>query len=246
MSKQSSYFLNAADIQAAINDNVDEYASHFMYVCVSSPSIPTLGPLLNHRRFMTIYGNIFGHDTNTEYKFARKFGAFAGTTWIRHNTAIAETGEASKDPDIGFNGRTLKVVIDKGGKSLHSMIVQVDNMIAAIRYVKKKTLLAALLELEHFQGETDEVSAIFRESNAGDDESVIGLYNAREDSEEETSEDEAAIQGSGSEITQDIEKSHENADLPKTHILEIRAEAMAKEFADRICGPDFVMPEEFF
>ena len=127
------------------------------------------------------------------------------------------------------------------------MVVRVDNLVGAVHYVEGKTLLVALLEVEHFEGETDEVSAMFRDlrlSKEGSERtSSIDGDEGKEDPDEEINSSESE---SESEATQHKQGSPQTDKPSKIRILEIRAEAMAEEFASRICGPDFVMPEEFF
>lgn len=214
---------------------------------------------------MTVYGTIFGHDKKNDVTAVRKFGAFAATTWLRQAKAITETGAASTEPDFGLNGKTLKVVISQDGKCLHHMVVQVDDMISAIYYVKEKTLLAAQMEKEKFTGETDEISAMFLDlqvrnridggatkaanstkarattaTNAkteGDENALVS-----EQSEPETVEHESS---SAKDDDAASSPSSPNSELSKIRILEIRAEAMAEAFREDVCGPNFKMPAEF-
>lgn len=216
---------------------------------------------------MTVHGTIFGHDKYNDITAVRKFGAFAGTTWLRHAKAITETGAASTEADFGLNGKTLKVVITKDGKSLHHMVVQVDDMVSAIYNVKEKTLLAAQMEKGNFVGETDELSAMFlgldaRDSKgrgtsipengtkAGDTTTLNAKNEGRE--AESTISSEQSEQGTIEHESRSSEyddcassSSSPTAKLSKIRILEIRAEAMAEAFREDICGPLFKMPAEF-
>jgi len=201
---------------------------------------------------MTTHGTIFGHDANQEIRAIRKFGAFAGTTWLRHAKAIAATGQASTEPDFGLNGKTLKVVVGEGGKELQSMVVQVDDMISAVCCVKERTLLAAQMEKEGFEGEMDEVAASFSNDGLDDAESakVSGIEgDEQQDGEDdvplEESEPKEAVESKPEDPSAVVSTSPSDAKLSKIRILEIRAETMAKEFAEEICGPDFRMLPEF-
>lgn len=214
---------------------------------------------------MTVHGTIFGHDKNNDVTAVRKFGAFAGTTWLRHAKAITETGVASTESDFGLNGKTLKVVITKDGKSLHHMIVQVDDMVSAIYNVKEKTLLAAQMEKGNFVAETDEISAMFLDldvrngkdttkpengTRVGDTTTLNAKNEGRE--AESTTSSEQSEQGTVEHESRSSEyddcassSSSPIAKLSKIRILEIRAEAMAEAFREDICGPLFKMPAEF-
>ena len=209
---------------------------------------------------MTTHGTVFGHDKSQDVKLARKFSAFSGTTWLRHEKAIMETGQAFPDPDIGLNGRTLKVVINENEKGLQSMIVQVDDFIGAVSYVKEKTLLAALLEREALQGESDDVArmALGRQTNGDTNEESErdqGINGDDSDRAEDGSDEEKrnGSEGSSSAIGEDtISSSASTGDfalsdvkLSKIRILEIRAETMANAFKEEICGPEFRMPLDF-
>ncbi len=207
---------------------------------------------------MTVYGTIFGHDKNNDITAVRKFGAFAGTTWLRHAKAITETGAASTEPDFGLNGKTLKVVISKDGKGLHHMVVQVDDMVSAIYYVKEKTLLAAQMEKENFAGETDEISAMFLDLDMrnGSDSGTTKAENGTK--ARDTTAPDAKVGGTGPKNAIVSEQSEHDviddaasssspteAKLSKIRILEIRAQTMAEAFQEDVCGPSLKMPAEF-
>lgn len=205
---------------------------------------------------MTVYGTIFGHDKDNDINTVRKFGAFAGTTWLRHAKAIAETGAASTEPDFGLNGQTLKVVITMDGHSLHHMVVQVDDMISAIHLVKERTLLAAQMEKGNFAGETDEISAMFQDLELGKVGDTAATKANSDAKDEATTATDAKDKEEDPEMPETKGKGPENnaatssstrpkARLSKIRILEIRAEAMAEAFKEDICGPNFKMPAEF-
>lgn len=211
---------------------------------------------------MTVYGTIFGHDKNNNVNPVRKFGAFAGTTWLRHAKAIAETGAASTEPDFGLNGKTLKVVITKDSKRLHHMVVQVDDMISAIYYVKEKTLLAAQMEKAKFAGETDEISAMFLDQQVRNGSDRIATKaenntkarattaaNAKDDGNEDAEQSEREpVEHKINNLEDDdtaSSSSSQKIKLSKIRILEVRAEAMAEAFREDVCGPSFKMPAEF-
>ncbi|KAL6714583.1 hypothetical protein ACLMJK_008008 [Lecanora helva] len=226
-------FLNPEDIRTLIDDNTDEHAPHFT--------------------FMTTHGTILGHDNSQNVKTARKFGAFAGTTWLRHSKSIADTeGEASPEPepDFGLNGKTLKVIIDQKGKKMQGMIVMIDGMVSAITYVKGETLLAAQMERSGFVGEGDEVAVMILEDEplnhpfASNREESLEADNEHDDlSDGENSRNSKGKEKDDITINSSISQSDEK--LSKIRILEIRAETMAKVFAGEICGPEFRMPPDF-
>lgn len=205
---------------------------------------------------MTTHGTIFGHDKAQDIKAVRKFGAFAGTTWLRHDKAIAETGQALTEPDFGLGGKTHKVVIANDGKHLHSMIVEIDGMISAICVVKEKILLAAQKEKVQFKGETDEIAGMFEVLELGMGEDEGGVAGAVTREKGRGVENATISNESEPGMVTNVGKAPENgatvgsssppkAQLSKIRILEIRAESMAREFEEDICGHEFFMPAEF-
>lgn len=147
------------------------------------------------------------------------------------------------------------------------MVVAVDGLVGAVRGVREGCLMAALLERGRFGGEVEggmgldggkegegkgegkgEAEAEEAEGQGQGKGESSGFDERGENSDdlEENSDDGTSSQTSELEDAPDESKSLEEGKLSKIRILEIRAEAMAKEFAEEICGPDFTMPDDFY
>lgn len=252
---KTSGFLNPVEIRNLITANTDENAPHFVYFPLHHPpSLPPhlhQKPPLTHPSFMTDHGTIFGHDPASSPPWVRKFGAFAGTTWLRHSKDISETGSASTEPDFGLNGTTLKVVISKDGRGLHHMVVRVDDMVSAVFPVKERCLLAAMMERGAVGGDGGELvgegGSNQAESSAKDGSTVSTDSEGKEqDTKDRASGDDSESSDQPSSTSSPPKaKLQSQPQLSKLRILELRAEAMAEAFRDEICGPDFKMPAEF-
>lgn len=139
---------------------------------------------------------------------------------------------------------------------VHGMVVVVDGLVGAVRGVRQGCLMAALLERKEFEGEEEGGMGLDGEGDGGKKEGEAegeGEGDGEEEGEgsesdwgAESEDDEGSDQGSESEDAQYQSVSNDGEKLSKIRILEIRAEVMAKEFAEEICGPEFVMPDDFY
>ena len=123
--------------------------------------------------------------------------------------------------------------------------------------------MVALIEVEELKGEADEVA---REAFAigEEDEYVVVDADANGDTPEMpngiTSADSADVSkipagketdevrnrsNPDSTLASTTSSNHSTDKFSKIQILEMRAEAMAKLFAEEICGSEFRMPAEF-
>ena len=197
---------------------------------------------------MTPSGNILGHDFAADVPVIRKFAALAGPTWRLHDTALAETGKISSMPAAAgyFGGKVLQVVIKTGNTGLKSMIVEQDNFVGAVVYVKETTLLAALLEKEKFADEQDDLAMKVQGLKVKDgDEGETGA-NDEEDAGEigsiKSADEGDPSEGKGKEPATADSKDGKPT---KMRILEIRAEAIAEGLAEGELK-EFKMPPGVF
>lgn len=138
--------------------------------------------------------------------------------------------------------------------------MEVDGLVGAVREVREGCLMAALLERREFGGEEEGGMGLIGEGDGGKKEGEAegeaegegegdgeGKGEGSEsDGGAESEDDEGSDQGSESEDAQYQSVRNDGEKLSKIRILEIRAEAMAKEFAEEIYGSGFVMPGDFY
>lgn len=219
--------LNPYNIQSLLTENTDLHASHFT--------------------FMTVRGNLLGHEAGANVKSTRRFAAYAATTWLKHDIALKETGQVFPSDDIPW-GRTLRITVaDKGegeGMGLHGLVVEVDGMVGAVAYVTEKLLVAAQMEQERF-GTEDELIAMVEgsdvaEGNPGDGD---GSAEMAEGGEHPGDMDESRGDESVSDSADGASNPEADVKFSKLRILEVRAEGMADYMREEL--KDFKMPSSY-
>lgn len=192
-----------------------------------------------------------GHDHAADVKAIKRFAAFAANTWAHNDISIHETGRTITPLTPGTT--ILQAVIKEDGNGLHSLVVQVGELVGAVTHVRGGTLLAALKGKGEFVGEGDEVAGRIkgvevagmgfgraeRKESAEAKSDGVEKGDDGSDSEGSSAEDSGGGKGKGKE------GEGEEGKATKMQILVWRSEGMGQYMADEL-GPKFKIPKGFY
>ncbi len=182
-----------------------------------------------------------GHDHAADVKAVKRFAAFAANTW-GHNVNSIRANGSTVNP-VTPSTTVLQTVVKEDGSGLHCLVLQVGDLVGAVKHVREGTLLAGLKGKGGFGGERDEVAGRIKGADVAEKgrlpSGANGAAKGDDVSEDESSIAEDGGAGKGNEVEGGEEKPS------KIQILMWRSEGMAQYMADEL-GPKFKIPKGFY